>query len=268
MVAAAASACSTALVQCSTRVGRPSETEWPVGHIAGGHHARNRNAARQDPAPLVAAHTVVEIDPRAGEPFGGRGHPDADHDEVGGDDAVVGQPHALDPGATDQSGDADPEAELHAVVDVQLTASPADGLADGPAERHGEGLDHGHVESEAMAGRGHFGADESGAHDGHPGLGPKGLADGQAVVEGAQQVHTSQLGKARQRAGMGAGRDDQTVVGQLAARVEHHPPALEVEPAGPGRQPELDAGAGIEAQLGSAGSMVPASTCLESGGRS
>ena len=166
---------------------------------------------------------------------------DAHDHQVGVDERAVGQPDPLDPVAALEPGDADPEAQVDAVVAVQVAHDGAHLVAERPPQRHGQRLEDGDVAARGPAGGRHLGPDEAGAHHHDaPGpaveLGPH----GQAVVQRAQRVDPGQALGARQLAGRGAGGDDQAVEADPLAVGEDHLAAGQVEAGGPRAQPPVE----------------------------
>ena len=212
----------------------------PPGQVPGRHHAVGGEE------PLVADHPVAEGQPGVLEPAGGRSHPDAHHHHVGHEGRpVVEVDHR---GATLTVGvdavDADPEPEGHTVVPVEPGADLPHPVADHPAQRGGERLDHGDVGTEAAAGGGHLGADEAGADDHHAWPVPGGgqvVLDGQRVVEGPEHVDVGQSVGAGEPVGGGTRGHHQPAVVEVGAVLQAHHPAVGVEAGGPHPQPEVEA---------------------------
>ena len=193
--------------------------------------ATTPGAARQG---LVADHAVVERQAGALQPAGARRHADADHDDVGVDHRAVGQAHPLHPVAALERLDADAEADVDAVVAVQVGGQRPQVGAQDPLQGHGQGLDHGDLEAPLAAGGGHLGADEAGADHDHPARGGVEVGpDGQAVVERAQHVDPGQAAAAGQVAGRRAGGDDQAVEGDGAPVGQGQTAVAQVQAGGP-----------------------------------
>ncbi len=241
----------------------------PAGDIAGGDHPRGGEAGG------VAQHAVVEGEARPLEPLGVGHDPDAHHDHAGRDGGAVGEAHPGDVAGTVivEAVDPDAEAEVDLVVAVEVGDHRTHVGAEHPLQRHRERLDDGHVEPTGPTRRRHLGADEAGTDDHHPlGAGVELGAQGQGVVEGAQDVHADEAFPA-DGAGPTARRDDQPVEAEAIATLEGDLTCRQVEADRPGAQTPVE---GIAAVVGGAaeGSVVrsgvplPVSTCLERGGRS
>ena len=191
----------------------------PAGDVAGCDDT-GRGEARG-----VAHDAVVECEAAAFEPgrLGRDTHPD--DDQVGFDRASVGEPHPLDAVAPFEPGDHDAAAKVDAVIAVQPSARVADDRAHCPRQRSREHLQHGDVEAAPAARRRHLRADEPGADhdDARPGL--QTGANGEAVVEGAEDEDAVERGSAGQGARARARGDDEAVERQRLAAVELDDPS-------------------------------------------
>ena len=124
------------------------------------------------------------------------------------------------------------EAQIHAVVPMNLGAHRAHLGAQDAAQRHRQGFDHRDLQAPLPRGGGHFSADEPGPHHRHPlrrrvKLGP----DGQAVVEAPQGVDAVQS-TGGQLPAAGPGGDEDALGAYLAAVIEGHGAGRSVEPDG------------------------------------
>jgi hypothetical protein len=115
----------------------------PAGDVAGRDDAGRGQAGR------VAQHAVVQREARALEPARVRGHPDADDHDVGVDRRCrrPSTRRARPPSVAVDAIDPDAEADVDAVVAVQLGATWPISVPEDPTEGTGQRLDHGDVEA-------------------------------------------------------------------------------------------------------------------------
>ena len=229
-----------ALSQCSTRISSPKR--W-LGQRATSPAATTPGAAR-----VVASHTTPSsrARPEPSSQPGVRRDADAHDHEVGVDERAVGQPDVLDAVAALEPGDADAEAEVDAVVAVQVAHHRAHLVAERPAERHGQRLEDRDVAARDAAGGRHLGADEPGADDHDPPAPPSSAARTARESSSVRSVWTpASVSVPGRRAGRGAGGDDQPVEGHLAAAGQvEQPAAVDVEAGGPRAEPPVEVEAG------------------------
>lgn len=149
-----------------------------------------------------------------------RADPDADHDDVGGDDLAALQLDAGDPAVdADESADARAQPHRGATAFVGGAQELAHLGAHGPRDEPVEGFEHGDRLAVLGRARRHLEADESTAdHDDVGGGIPPALqVDGVADV--AQAQHPVEVGTLdRQPARLGARGEREPVEGQLSAR--------------------------------------------------
>ena len=124
--------CSAAFVQCSRRIDSPSKSGFGQRATSPGGDDAGRGEARR-----VAHHPVLEGEPGPLEPVGGGAHTDPDDDDVGRDDGAVAEHDPFDPVVAFEAGDAHAEAQVDAVVAVQLRRARrrASGRGPGPSAR-------------------------------------------------------------------------------------------------------------------------------------
>ena len=161
----------------------------PARDVAGGDDAGHARRARR-----VADDAVLHLDARALEPRSFRSHADADHDEIRGQHAAVGEPHALDAALALDRGDGDSRAHVHPVIAVDRGVERAQLGAERLLERIAERFDHRHRRAALATRRGDLRADEASAHhdDARPGF--ERVADRERVVECAQHEDAGELG--------------------------------------------------------------------------
>ncbi len=211
-----------------------SPAAWTPGWLVA------RCSSTWTPSPTSSPASAASADPRRDA--------DADDDHVGVDRAPVVQPDALDPPVALERRDAGAEAQVDAVVGVQVAVDRADLDAEHPLERHGQRIDEGDLDAE-LAGRGRdLGADPSRADD-HDAAGVReALAQRLRVGERAQRDHAVE-GRAgdRQAPRLGARGQQQPVVAQPVAVVELDLARAEVERDGGAPEPQLELLLGVEA---------------------
>ena len=134
----------------------------PPCHVTDGVHVFGPDG----PEEAVGHYTVIEREPRRGEPSGGWNGADADHRRRGRDAAaVIEDDRELTVLALDIS-DADAEAGLGSVPVMQFDEATRDLGADDARHRLGNGIDHRDVAAKADGGRSDLRADEAAAdHD-------------------------------------------------------------------------------------------------------
>ena len=253
---------------------RPSARMGPAGHVPGRHHVRRRRTAprRRPPRcrgsgpspPATRRRAPRRCPPPPGRPRGRCRRP-------GGPTTGVG------PSGMGRSPGRHPTPVRSVTPWARCSWAQASPIcvAQHPAERGGQRLDHGDPGTETVAGGRHLGADEPGPDHHHPGARPGRLevgADGQAVVEGAQRAHP---GHARRcRAGRGPAPRWPRSARRSAARARRRRPRCGRRcRATAARRPRRNSSPSVSSLSGAwwwmrSTSQVPASSCLDSGGRS
>ena len=189
-----------------------SQVVSPRRDIADGPDVRRTGTAGG-----IAHHAVVHIDSCAVEPLGGGVRSDADHDEIGIEFGAVAEHHLLHLLCSPDLGNADPAPHVHPFRAVQPCDQRSDLLAQHRGQRRWLRLDQDDIDAEPAQARGHLTADEPRAdHDRVPRRrGP--LAQGEALVDRAQDVDTLDVRERRNALGHQACCDHQLVVAELAA---------------------------------------------------
>ena len=136
-------------------------------------------------------------------------------------------------------GDAHAEAEVDTVIAVQLTADHAEHRAEAAHEGRRQRLEHRHLQAAHAARRRDLRPDEAGAD--HDDAWPRVEAGAQVerVVDRAQHEDAVEVGRVRQRARRGAGREQRAVERQRLATLEGQEPSGGIERGGPHAQAEL-----------------------------
>ena len=185
-----------------------------------------------------AAHdAVADLETRVGEPVGGRGHPDADDDDVG----------RLVPAAVDQHGaglealDRDAAPDLDAVVGVDGRDRRPHRRAEAADQRRRRALEHQYLVAELARRGGDLEADEAGADDDHatPAAGDP-FPQVERVVDRSQHDDVGQIVLSRQLARARTGGEDRTLEAQVLSAVEFDPVLGEIESDGTGRESPFD----------------------------
>lgn len=151
-----------------------------------------------------------------------RHHADADDDDVAVDPLAAGRAHPLDGPVPLDRRQARAEAQVDAVVTVQVAVDPADLRSEDTLERHLRRLEHRHLEPPLPQRRRDLRADPAGADDDrlaaqrHP---PPDLLD---VAEVAQVQHPVEVrARHRQPPRLGPRGEQQPVVPQPLVTVDH-----------------------------------------------
>ena len=186
-----------------------------MGVTPGRDVADGPDMRRAGAADLVADDPVVQSDPAAHQPVGGRPRTDTDHHQIGVQHGAVAELHrthrtrfAAYPSHTDAG------AHVHALGAVQPGDEFADLLAEHRRQRSGLRLDQHHVHPEAAQARGNLAADEPGADDDRTPRTPGVLTQRERLVEGAQNVDAVQIGQRWDAPRHQSGGDHQIVVAQ------------------------------------------------------
>ncbi len=210
----------------------------PARHVAGGDDPRRREQR------LVADDPVVEREPGALQPLGHRHHAHADHDDVGVDRAAVVEPDAFDLAIALDRGHPDSQAQVDAVVAVQLAAHHAERLAQAAHERRGQRFEDRDVQAAAPARRRHLGADEAGTDHDDARVVVEPGAQVERVVDGAQHEDAVEVGGVGQHARGGTGGEQCTIERELltdpVAGVEGEDLGSRVERGGAHAEAQLD----------------------------
>jgi len=262
-------ACSTALVQCSTRTASPA-SGWS-------HRRRHRPPRRRRaraPGSTRRDHAVVHQQPGLVQPARGRDR--SDPDDHGGrlDLPPVGQGHHKISRLPGDVLSTDAKTGLYTVPPVHLPHQLSDLGSEQPADRRGQRVDDGDRVPRSTGGGRDLGANETAADDDDCArtleIGPKGAA----VVEGAQHVPRPRR-LATARPGGGAGRRSRRGRSRPGDRLRAEPPARRRRGAAPGTCPNLSsmpaarAAASVSSRYPIRGPMFRAArNCLDSGGLS
>ena len=270
---AAAAPPSAALVQCSTRAGRPVEGRI---QLATSPAATTRSAAKRAPSqatPLSRSRPEPSSQPDR------RHDPDPHHDHVGRQPGAVGEarrsPGRGRRGRTRGGRRSTPHRQVHAVGQVQVGAHLPHLVAQHPGQRRVVRLEQRHPGAEPLAGGGHLGADEPGADHHHTGRRPR-PPPGRPGCPGSRRGCAASTRRASPRCPAAAGwRPRWPRPGRRRpARCRRRAPRC--GPRRRGRWP--DGRAGTRGRVASRASGVwwwirstshlPDSSCLDSGGRS
>ncbi len=185
-----------------------------VGDVAGGVDVRVGGTQLRVDDDAVAGLQAGHL----GELAVGR-DPDADDDRVGLDTAAVGQPRAAGPAAgSGDLRDLDAEAQVDAVVAVQVGEDLGDLAAEHAQQRELGRLQQCHLDAGRPRGSGALQADPASSDHRDPGRSLEGGLDLVAVGDPAQVQHTAQVSaRHRQAAWRGAGGQRQLRVADPAA---------------------------------------------------
>ena len=199
---------------------------------------------------------------------------DADDHDVGLDDGAVVEADLLDPctgpGATGDPRDADAEADVDAVVAVQVGDDAAHLLAQATHDRCGERLDERDLETSLAGGGGDLGADEAGADDDHSARrtaskAARSSAQSSMVRSTCTPARSGQPGIRLGVAPVAMTRPSKSTC-RPSPNVMRRPAASTPVARTPSSHvASRSSGTG---RFASSGGRTPASTCLDSGGRS
>ena len=183
------------------------------------------------------------VDPQAG--CGGRRHvgfdADADHDQIPGHGAGIGEFDQDTVGGGADRLDRSAGAQVDTVAAVQVGAHVAHlGTEDG-AQRYRSSLDDGDVDTQGARGGREFQPDEAGAHDHESPTGSQRALQALGVVEGAQVVHELRARPGnRNRAGTPAGGEQDRVGDDRCLPVEFDATRRRVDPHDGGSGHDFD----------------------------
>jgi hypothetical protein len=207
-----------------------------IGHIPRG--PQPGDGARQV---LVHDNAVVEHDVGALHQLGAGREPDPDQEHVALHGGAVGQHHLRGGAVTAETVDSGPEVQVHPVLGVEVPEHGPHLGPEHPFERHRRPFDQGDLRAHLAGGRGDLGPDPSRSDHHEPVGAGDGVAQGVAARQAAQVVDPGQIGTGdRQSAGCRSRGEEQFVVLELTAGIEHHPLGGRIEAAHRSRGQELD----------------------------
>ncbi len=170
----------------------------------------------EDPFPTrcpvrITEHPVVDLEPRAVEPIGGRRSAHTHHDHVRGQRLAVRDLHPRDPALTLEAVDADAQSEDHALLAMLASDALTESRSEPSNERRRERLDDRHLEPLLPTGGRDLHADEASADDDDS----RGLrhlvAKPMCIIQRAQLDHALEIAAEGQSPCPRAGRDHDRV---------------------------------------------------------